>query len=93
MLWYGREPLIQHEFQGIVVYAHDEGAPPEVWTLVSHGLDQADELSFVRRDLHVAWCKWLAEEREWPSALVQNDAKAGVTEPPNLYKIKYDYPH
>jgi len=59
---------------------------------VSHGLDQADELSFVRRDLHVAWRKWLAEEREWPSALVQNDAKAGVIEPPNLYKIKYDYP-
>lgn len=61
-----------------MVCADDEGAPAEIWALVSHGLDQSDELLFVCSNLHVVRGERLAEECEWPSALVQNSAKVGA---------------
>lgn len=65
-----REALIQHELQGIVVSAYQEGVSPEIRSSVSNSLDQANELAFIRGHLEVTLGELLAEERNGSLALV-----------------------
>ena len=47
MLWDHRQPLIQHVFQCVVIGAHYEGAPPQIWTPVTNSLHEPDEAAAV----------------------------------------------
>jgi hypothetical protein len=70
ILWDHGEALVQHEFERIMVCAHDKGASPQVRPPMAHGLDQADEFVLISSNVHVLRREGLAEEHQQPVALV-----------------------
>lgn len=71
MLRSGGQPLVQEE----LVSEDEELVTLEVRPPAPHGLDQADELLLVRRQLVVAGDEWSAEEGQRLCPLVENGAK------------------
>lgn len=51
MLWNNRYTLIKDELEAVVVGSYCEGAPQEIGTLVTHRLDEPNQLPLVRRKL------------------------------------------
>lgn len=78
MLGYGGETLVEDETKTPVIRADQEATAPEIRPLMPHGLDQADELPLVRRELGVAWRDGLAEEHHRTRALMKDRAKPGA---------------
>jgi hypothetical protein len=78
MLRYHGEALIEHEFECVVVRAHDETPPPEVWSPVSNGLHQVDQLPLISGKLQVPGCEWPVEESDGARTLVKHRAEVGA---------------
>jgi len=57
-----RQALVQHELEGVVIGADDEGAPPQIWSPMVNGLDEPNKLALVSRRLEVPGCKGATEE-------------------------------
>ena len=70
VLRHGREPLIQHEFEVVMVRAEPEGATPKIGPPMAHCLHQPNQLALICRQLEVASDERPAEESERLGALV-----------------------
>jgi hypothetical protein len=64
VLRHGREALVEHILERVVVGADDEAAAPKVGPPMANGLYKADEFALVRGDLDVAGGERLAVERD-----------------------------
>jgi hypothetical protein len=71
----GGEALVQEVLQAIVISPHEELAPPQVRTPVSHRLNQPNELPLVCCQLQMPGGKRSAEERDGSGSLVEHGAK------------------
>lgn len=62
MLGNGREALVEHKFEGVMVCPHDEVLAPKKRAPVTNRLDESDQLAFIGGELEMACYKWTAEE-------------------------------
>lgn len=62
MLWNNRYTLIKDELEAVVVGSYCEGAPQEIGTLVTHHLDEPNQLPLVSRKLLGVRCHCSAED-------------------------------
>jgi len=74
----GGETLIQQLLEAVVVRSDQKLAPPQVRSLVSNSLHQANELALIRSELEMPSSKWPAEEGEGSGALVEDGTKPGT---------------
>jgi hypothetical protein len=58
------EPLVQQEFETVVISTHDEAAAPQIRAPMADGVDEPDQLPLIRGERAVAWRDLPAEECE-----------------------------
>lgn len=75
MLWNCGEPLVEQELEAVMVRAHQELPTPKIRAPVAHCLDQANELTLVRRQLGMAGSNLATEESNGADALIQDRPK------------------
>ena len=75
MLRNGGQALVQEVFQAVVICPNGEAAPPEVWTPVTHRLDQANELTLICCQGVMSRCDLPAEEGDGVSLLDEDSTK------------------
>lgn len=66
------QALIEHELEGVVVYADGEVAPLEVRPPVAHGQDEPDQLVFVGSEFVMTCRERVTEEHEGVVPLVKH---------------------
>ena len=78
----GREPLIQQVLKAVVIGLDDEATAPQVRPPMPHGVNEPNELAFVRRQSAMPWSHLPAEKSHRMSFLNKNSTKpvrGGIT--------------
>lgn len=75
LLGYHREALVEDELEALVVGAGGERTTPNIRPQMTNGLDQADELALISRELGVVGGNGVVEVRHDTIALVWHNTK------------------